>query len=213
MTAVTQQDVQAFCDCCVAMRSLWEHRSALFEGPASRRDLLRQVAPGFFRDLDHLLIEHLILQICKITDPEESSRGEQNLTLEFLVNHADFTEAPETIVTLRQLRAQMQAFREKIVPARNKLIGHLDRTSVLRPGTVGQGMGGAGMGGAALGGASGADWRHFWLNLQDFLHILHKRFIDPAGGFHLNDIAGPSDAEGLVTALRESRQGPAGSVS
>jgi len=189
MPPVTQQDIQAFCVHCVAMRGIWNHRRALFDGPSPERQSLHRIAPLFFRDLDLLLIEHLILQICKITDPEES-RGQTNLTLEFLVNHADFSEAPQEIVTLRQLRARMQGFREKILPQRNKLIGHLDRDAALkRP---------------AWGGEAAADWAQFWRDLQDFLGILHAHFIDPRGGFDLDAAAGASDAEGLAAALEGS---------
>jgi hypothetical protein len=38
-------------------------------------------------------VEDLILQICKITDPEESM-GRTNLTIKFLINNSDFSTAP-----------------------------------------------------------------------------------------------------------------------
>jgi hypothetical protein len=53
----------------------------------------------------------------------------------------------------------MHNFRAKIVLARNRLIGHLDRESVLLR--------------QPLGGAQPNEWNRFWLDLQEFLHILH----------------------------------------
>jgi len=76
------------------------------------------------------LVEHLILQICKITDEEESF-GRKNLTVKFLVNNSDFSTAPGESDKLKRLTGSMDVFREKIRPARNRLIGHLDRLSVL----------------------------------------------------------------------------------
>jgi hypothetical protein len=72
----------------------------------------------------------------------------------------------------------------------NGLIGHLDRKSVLD--------------GEELGGADKCDWDRFWLDLQDFVHTMHKHYVDPAGHFYLNGIGNLSDADSLVKALRES---------
>jgi len=136
-----------------------------------------------------LLIEHLILQICKITDPEESA-GRTNLTVKFLVNNSDFSSAPGELERLKQLSDSMHAFRAKIVPARNKLIGHIDRDSALN--------------GEPMGAAPIDAWHQFWLDLQDFLSIVHKRYIDPEANFYMNGVAHLSDAENLVKALKES---------
>jgi AbiU2 len=185
---VSKDDVEAFCNFCVFLRSIFRHSQILFEeGGNLRRELLQSVAPTFFNDINHLLIEHLILQICKITDPEESF-GRKNLTVKFLINNADFSTAPSELDTLKQLADSMHTFRAKIVPARNKLIGHLDRHSVLE----------------ALGGAEKSEWNQFWHDLQDFLYIFHKHYVDPRGGFYLNGVSYLSDADSLVKALKES---------
>ena len=189
-TTVTKADVEAFCDVCVPMRSIWKHFQILFEGTESQRQLLQNIAPIFFGDLNKLLIEHLILQICKITDPEDS-RGHKNITVEFLVKNSDFSDVPEELGKLEKLSLDMHHFRTKIVPARNKLIGHLDRDSVLQD--------------QPLGAADQNEWNQFWLDLQDFLNIMHKRYVDRSGQFYLNGIGYLSDADILVNAIgRES---------
>ena len=59
---------------------------------------------------------------------------------------------------LRQLTGKLDLFRAKISPARNKLIGHLDRNSVLS--------------GQSLGGVPQAERDQFWLDLQDVVQIV-----------------------------------------
>jgi transcriptional regulator with XRE-family HTH domain len=186
---VSAADVDAFSQFCVSLRSFWRHYQIVFEGTDLQRELLQSVAHTFFGDLNALLIEHLILQICKITDPEESM-GRKNLTIKFLLNNSDFSSAPGELDKLKQLSDSMHGFRAKIVPARNRLIGHLDRESVLL--------------GQPLGGADKSEWNQFWLDLQDFLYIVRKHYIDPRGHFYLNGIASLSDADSLVKALKES---------
>jgi AbiU2 len=187
---VSAQDVEAFCNFCVSLRSLFRHYQILFEvGADLRCELLQSIAPTFFGDINHLFIEHMILQICKITDPEESF-GRKNLTVRFLINNSDFSGAPGELDRLKQLGDKMHAFRAKIVPARNRLIGHLDRHSVHD--------------GKALGGADKGEWNQFWLDLQDLLHILHKHYIGRGGHFYLNGVGYLSDADSLVKALKES---------
>jgi hypothetical protein len=114
--------------------------------------------------------------------------GRTNLTVEFLIEHSDFSSAPATLDRLKRLSGGIHAFRNKIVPARNKFIAHLDRKSV----QLGQ----------PLGGAPQEDWLQFWLDLQDFLNIMYKHYVDP-NGFWLNAVS-RSDAHMLVMALKDS---------
>ena len=60
---------------CVHLRSVWRHYQILFEEGELRRALLHRIAPVFFGDLNQILIEQLILQICKLTDPETTMGG------------------------------------------------------------------------------------------------------------------------------------------
>jgi AbiU2 len=185
---VSTDDVDAFCNFCVSLRSIYRHYQILFEeGADLRRELLQSIAPTFFNDIRELLVEHLILQICKITDEEESF-GHKNLNVKFLVNNSDFL--PVELDKLKCLIDSMDVLRAKILPARNKLIGHLDRHSVLD--------------GKALGGADKNEWDQFWLNLEEFVHTVHKHYIDKSGHFYLSDVGHLSDADSLVKALKAS---------
>jgi hypothetical protein len=186
---ILKADVEALCNFCIRLRAHWRHFQILYERTELERELLERTAQNFFGDLNHLLIEHLILQICKITD-EAKTGAHENLTVKFLIEKTIPFAASEEVKALNSLSGSIHAFRAKIVSARNKYIGHLDRASVLE--------------GKPLGQASPAEWNQFWLDLQEFLHIMHKRYVDPNSVFYLNGVIGLSDAEALIDALRES---------
>lgn len=189
-TNVSQEDVKAFCAICESLLATRHHFQILFEeGGELRRELLQQTSPFFFNDLNEMLIEHLILQICKITDPEESF-GRKNLTINFLISNSDFSNAAGELQELGRLNKSIQAFREKILPARHKLISHIDRGSVLA--------------GKSLGGTDQNSWDQFWRDLEEFTRILHRRYVDPDFDYRLNEIALLSDADSLVKAIKES---------
>lgn len=116
--------------------------------------------------------------------------GRRNLTVHFLTENADFSTSPKTLAKLTRIVARIQTFRKRIVPARNKLIGHLDLDAAL--------------GRKSFGGASIAAWHRFWLDLQDFVTIMHTRYVDARAPFYLNGVGMVSDADQLVKALKES---------
>lgn len=184
---VTREDVLTFANCCVLLRSFWVHYQTLFEGSDLRRELLKTTAKTFFGDLNHMLIEHLILEVCKLTDPEGTGE-KRNLTVEFLANNTDFAASAKQHSKLTKLVARMHVFRGSILPARNKIISHFDLH--------------AAQGQRSLGGAPTAAWRGFWDDLRDFIMIMHERhFGEP---LDLYDVGELSDADQLVKALKES---------
>lgn len=128
--SVTRKDVKKFVDHCVILRAFWIHYQTMFDGSDLKRELLDNTAPKFFRDLNLMLIQHLILQICKLTDPE-STMGKRNLTVQFLIKSADFSASPRGLGKLTKIAARMDAFRKRILPARNRFISHLDLDAAL----------------------------------------------------------------------------------
>ena len=179
---LSADEVAAMANFCVHLRSVWRHYEILFEEGELRRNLLHRIAPTFFGDLNQVLIEQLVLQICRLTDPE-ITMGRTNLTIDYVVRNADFSAAPGDLARITVLRDSIHQFRSKIVSARNRLIGHLDRDAV--------------MAGMPLGGASGAEWLKFWEDLNEFLHVVYKRYVDPGGTFYLNDVGLIADS-GLI---------------
>lgn len=181
-------DVENLLSHCVLMRSIYLHGKILFEtSTAKEKDLMERTSKVFFGDLNRVLIEYIILQVCKITDPAKGVRKSDNLTIAFLLQHLDLSGEPSTSRRVAKLREKLVAFREKLLPARNKLIAHSDRGAIKA--------------GFALGAASKDEWNEFWSNLQDMICILHHKVV---GGtpFYLNGVAGLSDAAGLLKALK-----------
>jgi hypothetical protein len=187
---VTKEDVDAFTDDCLRLRAIWHHYQILFEYSQLRRELLDSVAGTFFRDINLILIGQMILQICRITDPIQM-RGRTNLTVKTLIAHSDFSSEPGRLEKLEWLSERMHDFRKLIEPARNRFISHLDLESV----RIGE----------PLGDAPRERWLDFWIDLQEFLHIMYKHHVDPNGQFYLNAVGMMSDADQLVKALRESK--------
>jgi AbiU2 len=140
----------------------------------------------FFGDLNQMLKEYIILQVCKITDPAHDVHNNDNHTIAFLLERYDFSSDPSISKRLTDLLASMRAFRDKLRSARNKLISHLDRDTILA--------------GRPLGVATDEDWNQFWLDLQDFVCIVHRKVI--GSSFYLNGVAGRSDAGDLLKALK-----------
>jgi AbiU2 len=185
------QDIEIFANYCVFMRSIYLHARELFEtSSAEDKALMRMTAGTFFGDLNRVLNEYVILQVCKITDPAQDIRNNDNHTIAFLLQHYDFSDDPPILKRLNDLRADMQAFREKLLPARNKLISHLDRDAILadRP----------------LGDATDTERNQFWLDLQDFICIVHRKVT--GSSFYLNGAAGRSDTGDLLKALKHGSQ-------
>ncbi len=116
--------------------------------------------------------------------------GRTNLTIDYVVRNADFSASPGDLARIEGLRDSINQFLLKIVPARNRLIGHLDRVAVMT--------------GKALGGASDGDWQQFWDDLDEFLHVVYTRYVDPGGSFYLSGVGMFSDADSVVKALKES---------
>jgi hypothetical protein len=186
----TKEDVDAFRDSCVLLRSQWEHFTTLFEGTELKRELLQTTAPTFFSDLHRLFVEHVVLHICRLTDNVQTM-GHKNLTVKFLIEHSDFSAAPDTLEKLKRISADIDSFRELILPARNRFISHLDLEAVRL--------------GDPLGAASTDKWKQFWLDLQDFLDVMHRHHTETDGHFYLNGMGNMSDADSLLTALRNAK--------
>ena len=103
--------VEAFCDECVWVRSIRTHFADLFETNADRDALLSKVANIFFHDLNLILIEYILLQQCKLTDPALSGKDKNNLTTNFILG-LDWSE--ETGKILRSKNTELMKFQKLI---------------------------------------------------------------------------------------------------
>ena len=136
----------------------------LFEGSNLKRELLQTTAPTFFGDLNALFIEHFVLHICRLTDSAQTM-GRKNLTVKFLMEHTDWSGAAGTLAKLKPIGNSIHRFRERILPSRKWFIAHLDLSAVRQD--------------QPLGAATDAEWKQFWLDLQDFLELMFRHHVDP----------------------------------
>ena len=171
------------------MRSIYLHRKALFELSSAEDKKRMELRAGiFFGDMNKIFIEYVILQVCKITDPARDNRGNDNHTIEFLLEHYGFSSDPPTRKRLDDLNTQLQSFRQKLLPARNKVISHSDRNTLLV--------------GTPLGLAPQSAWDQFWADLDELVCIIHERA--QGSPFHINDVGMLSDADGVLKALKHA---------
>jgi putative transcriptional regulator len=185
-TTVAASDVRAFAKVCVRARSVYMHYKAIFEETPPTENPIQKLSPYFFGDLCLMMREHIILQVCKLADPALDGRGNENLTVKFLAANADFGTDAVGAVELRARAKKIEQFRSQLKPARDKIISHLDRKSILD--------------GRPLGGVQPDAWVDFWLDLQVFVRRLWKRYVgdDPVD---ICAAARSSDAVAIVQAL------------
>ena len=172
--AVLSKDIEFFIDHCLTTLSIYRHFQILF-GTKSHHELLHSIAPIFFNDLNLMMRKHIILQVCQITDPEKIG-NKKNLTIDYLVNYSD--EALRK--NLEPIAKEIHNFTKKIKSARNKIIAHLDRDTILN--------------GKYLGAANQNDWDKFWVDLEEFMKLLKENII----------VGSLSDAGSLVECLKQS---------
>ena len=177
--------IEAFCDECLWVRSIRTHFADLFETNADRDALLSKVANIFFHDLNLILIEYILLQQCKLTDPALSGKDKNNLTTNFILG-LDWSE--ETGKILRSKNAELMEFRELIIDARHKLVSHLDLKSRLLP--------------IGLGNFSKDDEAKFWRALQEFVNAAHAEAI--GGPYEIDAAMQEGDVTSLIHALKDA---------
>ena len=113
---------------CVWIQSCFETNRDLFGAGTGRHEVMRRTASGFFGDLNRILYEYYILQVCKLTDPPET-RKRENLTVahldSLLVKYGLWTQQ------IGELSEGLHRYREVIVVARNRAISHSDKETAL----------------------------------------------------------------------------------
>lgn len=129
----TRKIVDRFYHQLLWLKKIYLIRRELFEDNASER-LLQDTASDFFRDLNVILINYYLLEIAKFTDPAKS-RKRENLTTSNLIESIDWP--PDCLKKLEKLNIIVQAFRNYIKLARNRLLAHRDKETVLSDKTLG----------------------------------------------------------------------------
>jgi hypothetical protein len=174
--------VAAFCSECVWAHSARVHFADLFESGTKRHELLAGIAKIFFQDLNIVLLEYVLLQQCKLTDPASSGKDKENLTTNYILT---LSWSSGTSALLADANRRLMVFRAKVVDPRRKLVAHSDLKSILSL--------------ASLGSFTQTEERDFWAALQDFVSAAHAEAI--GGPFEINASMQDGDAKSLVHSL------------
>src|SRR6266404_1048523 len=109
----------------------WGMFCRLFASGENIVELLNTSAAGFFRTLEDLLADDILLSISRLADPKQSF-GKDNLTLERLVHSIDSTKHAQL---KREIERRFSNARDKCAFAkdqRNKRIAHSDLSTKLQ---------------------------------------------------------------------------------
>ena len=173
-----------FRDQCIWIHDCIYTFNALSEADAG----ILATAPRFFSDLNSILIEYILLQICKITDPPETC-GHANLTINHL--NAELLKADLMTAEIEEFSNGLMRYRKLITDARNKVISHLDRDTLLA--------------GLILGAHAEEEEQAFLGNLHGYTDAVGIAVgvgpLDYRGG-------GPGDVWDLIEALRRAESQP-----
>ena len=117
-----------FRDQCVWLQTCYNTYRALYESGADTQGLLTRSASRFFHDLNTILIEYVLLQISKITDPPES-QGRENLTVSNI--NRQLQAAGLLTQEITDASTAIMRYRELIKESRNRVISHQDKETIL----------------------------------------------------------------------------------
>ena len=118
----------------VWVNAYWKIFNQLFGGPQDQLDLLNRSAGFCFYVIKDALATDIQLTLCKLSDPAESS-GKTNATAKHLRDEIKKLGS----VVADGLDDSLETFTNACGPlrnARNKMIAHLDRTTVIGTGQV-----------------------------------------------------------------------------
>ena len=165
------------------MRCCYNTYVALYESGDCVHGVLQASAANFFHDLNPILIEYVLLQICKITDPAETG-GHKNLTFEGV--NAVLEENGLMTQEIANFSSGLSRYRDLVKDSRNKLISHLDRDAVLN--------------GLAIGEHSEEEVANFFECLQGYVDAVGIA-VD-VGPLDFRSTSGPGDALDLIKMLK-----------
>lgn len=184
----TREHVKRFCDHVFWLKQVHYSFHQLFEDD-SAQILLEGTAPTFFYDLSNILADYFLLEVAKLTDPATSPvRGErrENFTVANLLETVEWPS--DYSKEIKKLNESVISFRKHIKTARNTLLAHYDKVTV--------------MAGKSLGGFPEGKDKRLLEVLEQLCNLLHEA----AFGEILGDMVPnhPGDVLDLKRALKRA---------
>ena len=168
---------------CIWLQVCFNTFQDLYESDDETRELLHSTAAHFFCDLNEILREYVILQICKLTDRAETKKH-TNLSVEGM--NADLRRHARMTDDICGYASELPRYREFVNDSRNKIIGHLDRQTILD--------------GLPIGEHSAEETTSFFENLHRYVDAVGTAVGVGPSDFRL--IRGKGDVLDLIGALK-----------
>jgi hypothetical protein len=132
---ITRALVKRFCDYIFRLKEVHCIYHELFDD-AGTRSLMERTAHAFFLDLNKIMIDYFLLEVAKLTDPATSHSGKrENFTVANLIETVEWPS--DCLQEIKKLNETVVSFRKYIEPARNRLLAHYDKTTVVSGDTLG----------------------------------------------------------------------------
>jgi hypothetical protein len=125
--ADTRMLVEWFCGQVFWLKQVHRIVRELFDDKRSQWRMER-TALAFFQNLNRILIDYFLLEVTKLTDPAKSC-GKENLTLANLIETVEWPS--DCLKDIEQINTKVQSFRGYIKPARDRILAHYDKTTVV----------------------------------------------------------------------------------
>jgi hypothetical protein len=125
----TRALVSLFCNYVFRLKQVRYIYRELFEAEDAQA-LTAGTADTFFFDLNNIMADYWLLEVAKLTDPATSNRVTcENFTIANLIDTVEWSQ--ECLQEIARLNDTVLSFRKYIEPARNKLLAHYDKVTVV----------------------------------------------------------------------------------
>ena len=152
--------IKAFCEHCDWAHQCWLMRKHLYDKNPKEELLKHPHHAYFFIRLEKILQEYWLTEVVKLHDPK-SQGGHSNLSVPLILDNPAWPAKLDA--QLREISKNMNGFVSYIRPARNKLLSHKDKNTILSSRTLGSFD-------------QGADESYF-KNLAEFANLAHQYVV------------------------------------
>jgi len=114
------------------LRYRWGLFCQLFDSGQSNIDLLNKSGSNVFQLLQKLVIDDVMMSLCRLSDRDESM-GHENASIRNMINRAKKNLSNETNSKVQGLLSELDRHLKNISKLRNKALSHTDYEHALNP--------------------------------------------------------------------------------
>lgn len=128
MTDIDEETIKAFCNHCDWAYQCWLLRKHLYDENPQEELLKHPHHSYFFIRLEKILQEYWLQEVAKLHDPA-TQYGNDNLSVEYIFKNGNWP--PEVKDKLDRLKDRLDKFASNLKDARNKILAHKDKNTIL----------------------------------------------------------------------------------